>query len=526
MDTKKSPFLERSIAVVNDLSVDEQFYLYRKTAELKQAIFERKDLSSFKLNNPELGVYLMFLEDSTRTKESFRNAAYFHKIKLNNFDSAHSSVNKKESLTDTVKMLTGYSFHSLFIIRSRMEGVCRHLERQIGEYAKAHGLSAPSFINAGDGRHEHPTQEFLDEFSFLEKLNWNRDHIHLALVGDLFHGRTVHSKVNGLRIFKNVEVDLIAPQDLKLPDYYESAMKRNGFEVRRFSSIREYLAQKKIAPLWYFTRLQLERMGDKIRDRVDYLRESVSFKREFISRVPEGSSFFHPLPRHREVPTIPSFLDNSSLNAWDEQSRNGFYTRIVLIAMLGGHFGDDFDGQGLEEKSYDQEFIRSVEVKVKQVPEYKVGIKPVESGIVIDHIAVGEELQVIWNRINKIRKNLDLNVSASHGVYPSGKSGKFKGLISIPDFRKFNQGKLRMLAAISPGCTLNVVDKRQVVEKYRIAMPPRIYNFQQISCKNEACISSSKYYENVVQEFIRSGESGFSCCYCEKEHTFNDIWDE
>jgi aspartate carbamoyltransferase len=54
---------------------------------------------------------------------------------------------------------------------------------------RAHRGYPPSFINAGDGKHEHPTQEFLDEFSFLEALEWNSESIHLVLTGDLFHGQ-------------------------------------------------------------------------------------------------------------------------------------------------------------------------------------------------------------------------------------------------------------------------------------------------------------------------------------------------
>ncbi len=70
-----------------------------------------------------------------------------------------------------------------------------------------HGIEKPAFINGGDGRHEHPTQELLDEFTFLEQNNFDNSHIRIALIGDLLHGRTVHSKVDGLKIFKNVEID-------------------------------------------------------------------------------------------------------------------------------------------------------------------------------------------------------------------------------------------------------------------------------------------------------------------------------
>ena len=87
-------FKSRSLTVVNDFSVDEQFYLYEKTKELKDAIKNNKDLSKFKLSDPDFGIYLMFLEDSTRTKESFVNAAKFHNSKVNIFDASTSSFNK------------------------------------------------------------------------------------------------------------------------------------------------------------------------------------------------------------------------------------------------------------------------------------------------------------------------------------------------------------------------------------------------------------------------------------------------
>jgi aspartate carbamoyltransferase len=198
-----SPFTGRSLAIAGDLSVDEQLYLYKKTKELKSALLSGGDVSRFRLRDTEICTYLIFLEDSTRTKESFRNAAMFHGTKVNVFDAGSSSFNKSESMTDTVKMLTGYTIgRSNFIIRSGLEGVCRWLSEAIGEYAKKIGRPTPVFINAGDGKHEHPTQEFLDEFSFLERKNWETDSIHIALVGDLAHGRTIHSKADGLLRFQ------------------------------------------------------------------------------------------------------------------------------------------------------------------------------------------------------------------------------------------------------------------------------------------------------------------------------------
>jgi aspartate carbamoyltransferase len=97
------PFLGRTIQVVEDLNIDEQIYLYQKTSELKKAWEEGGPLDEFRIASEDVNAYLIFLEDSTRTKESFRNAANFHGIQVNDFDAAHSSFNKKESLSDTIK---------------------------------------------------------------------------------------------------------------------------------------------------------------------------------------------------------------------------------------------------------------------------------------------------------------------------------------------------------------------------------------------------------------------------------------
>ena len=523
----KSHFNGRTIAVVNDLSVDEQLYLYKKTAELKRLIQNGGDTSGFRINDPELGVYLMFFENSTRTKESFRNAAAFHNVKLNNFDAQTSSFNKKESIGDTIKMLFGYSKRSLFIMRTAQEGVCAMLDELLGEYADKIGYDKPSFINGGDGKHEHPTQEFLDEFTFLEKKNWKNEEIHIVLTGDLFHGRTVHSKVDGLKIFKKVKVDLIAPDDLSLPDNYELRMVENGFEVRKFESIEEYFNQSSIADIWYFTRLQLERMGDEVKEKAKYLRNAVTFNEKYKDLLPEGTKFYHPLPRHKVHPVVPGFLDRTELNGWDEQSMNGYFTRIIEIGMVAGKIGLDFKGTAKSIEKLKSDFIEEMPVtrESKIQDRYKVGIKPVEEGIVIDHIGKSEDLDHIWNLIDRIRRILKLNCRSSHGVFHCSDPDKFKGIISLPDIILFDEKELKKLAAIAPGCTLNIIKDSSVKKKYRVHMPPRIYNFDEISCKNENCISHPSEHENIATDFHRSSRTTFICRFCDTSHKYDEIWD-
>nr|WP_240739155.1 hypothetical protein [Marinitoga lauensis] len=170
METVRNDFLGRSLTVINDLNVDEQLFLYRQTHRLKQKWLNKEDLSEFMINK-NVGIYIVFIEPSTRTKESFINAAKFHRnAKVTIFDSSHSSFNKKESYVDTFNMLTGYSDYSIFVLRTKLEGTTKLLSESVSKFAIRNNLPIPSFINAGDGKHEHPTQELLDEFTFLEKI--------------------------------------------------------------------------------------------------------------------------------------------------------------------------------------------------------------------------------------------------------------------------------------------------------------------------------------------------------------------
>ena len=175
-------FKGRSLTVIEDFSIEERRYFFKKVSELKKAIIENNEavMDSFRINDPDFGMYEVFLEDSTRTKESFRNAAKFHHAKVSELLCSSSSINKGESYADTFNMLSGYS-NTIFIVRSKVEGLCKWLDDESELYTKRNNLPIkPAFINAGDGKHEHPTQELLDEFTFLEDNNMSFDSIHVA----------------------------------------------------------------------------------------------------------------------------------------------------------------------------------------------------------------------------------------------------------------------------------------------------------------------------------------------------------
>jgi len=394
-----SGFLGRSFQTTNDLNRNERMYLFGHAGRLKHAIRTDKAeiMNEYRIGNPDFGLYEIFLEDSTRTRESFKNAAEFHRIKSLELNCNSSSFNKFESYADTFANLIGYN-NRVFVVRSRLEGVCRYLAQSTGEYIERQGFPEyVSFVNAGEGQHEHPNQELLDEFTFLEDLDWSTESIHLAMIGDLYHGRTVHSKVHGLSSFDSVSIDLVAPPELAMPAHYVRAMQEQGFIIRVFQSIQEYIERADVAPQWYFTRPQIERMGDRILHNQDRLRAAITCDVDTASRLGERTVLYHPLPRHRERPTIPPSLDSTSLSGWERQSANGWYVRITLLALIAGQIETDYEGPvgPIQDADEDPPFVREIVPTESKPKEYSEGVHPIMDGLAIDHVRVGEDAEQI-----------------------------------------------------------------------------------------------------------------------------------
>ncbi|TVQ37307.1 MAG: aspartate carbamoyltransferase [Spirochaetaceae bacterium] len=536
------PFRGRTLAVINDLNREERLYLYRRTRELKQAHLrgDRRTLDSFRIDDPDFGIYEVFLEDSTRTRESFKNAAHFHRLKFSELNTASSSFNKSESYADTFANLIGYD-NRMFVIRSKLEGVCRYLAEKTQQYGRRHNLAGGiSFINAGDGRHEHPTQELLDEFTFLEDLDWDDREIHLALVGDLYHGRTVHSKVHGLGLFHKVTVDLVSPPELSMPRSYVEEMQLQGFTVREFGSIEQYLRHgqrpedsTEIARLWYFTRPQLERMGERVLRRAAELRAAITFDPADIERLARDTIFYHPLPRHREHPTIPVSLDDTPLNGWERQSANGWYIRMVLLAMLAGRIGDDYRGPLGPQQVEDEDFVRDVTNEAglrgsadqtsPQEQRYSEGIRPIRDGLVIDHIFTAAPPEKIRSHLATLISVMGLHGRGGEWV-STGSNGHCKGLLFRPGHPGLDEYAVRKLAAVVPGATVNVIRDGAVYRKFRLGHPQHIEKLPELICRNDACITHPDNGEQTLPRFIRSRDGHYVCAYCSRKHEFTEVW--
>ncbi len=536
---QSNPFSGRSLITISDFTHAEMLYFFNFVKLFKIAFLSdiKEVLKRFMIDNQPTNAYTIFTENSTRTKGSFTRALDFHQtnnplFKHPPFDPNKSSFNKSESWEDTINTLLGYSnkyLRNLFIIRSKLEGVCRWLQYSSSAYAKRHDLLPPVFINAGDGKHEHPTQELLDEYTFLEDSNWQNDFIHIALIGDLLHGRTVHSKVNGLGLFKEVVVDLVAPNEIQLPQHYVDQMLANGYQVNFFESVDEYVAtNKKIADKWYLTRPQLERLGDDLKPVIEKIRSKIIFKQEHLSAVGDVNlKLYHPFPRFKAKPSLPRWLNDHPFNAYERQSNNGFYTRVVIISLLLGEIGNGFTGQIKTPDTYSEDFITEINLKDKINKVSNEGINPIKNGVVIDHISVGELPEQISKRVIKIRKILGIKNHWYAGVAQSRKTKKDKGLIFLPGYQ-ITESNIKVLATIEPGATLNIIKNSKVVRKLSFKLPQRIYNIDQTACNNPNCISYPEHHEGVMPDFIRNSDSNgiFICRYCGQPHTYREIWKE
>ena len=111
------------------------------------------------------------------------------------------------------------------------------------------------------------------------------------------------------------------------------------------------------------------------------------------------------------------------------------------------------------------------------------------------------------------------------GVAHSRRTHQPKGIIFLPSY-KISLAQIKILAAVAPGATLNIIQRHQVVKKMVLHAPERIYNIPQLTCKNTDCVSHPQNYEWVMPDFIRqtNGQATYHCVYCGQPHSYREIW--
>ncbi len=267
----------------------------------------------------------LFFEASTRTRISF--AAAFCRLGGAVCDTTgftFSSMAKGESIHDTSRVISGY-VDAL---------VVRHPER--GAVAQFAAATHVPVVNGGDGPGEHPSQALLDLYTIgreFARLGKRIDGAHIALVGDLKYGRTVHSLIKLLALYRGLRFTLIAPSGLELPAELGEAVARRGHAVEARALLHAPLPDVDVV---YATRIQRERFGG---ERVEGYSAEFRVDRAFLDRCCAADTvLMHPLPRDSapDAYDLSPELDTDPRCAIFRQSDSGVAVRMAIFAALLG----------------------------------------------------------------------------------------------------------------------------------------------------------------------------------------------
>ncbi|XP_055915035.1 CAD protein [Eupeodes corollae] len=256
----------------------------------------------------------VFYEVSTRTSCSFAAAMQRLGGRVIYMDETSSSVKKGETLEDSVAVMAGYSD----VI------VLRHPEP--GAVSRAAQHCRKALINAGDGVGEHPTQALLDIFTIREEIG-TVNGLTITMVGDLKHGRTVHSLARLLTLY-NVTLQYVSPDNLGMPDRIMRYVSSKGINQKTYSSIESALPTTDVL---YMTRIQKERFASE----KDYNNCCGHFvvTPKLMTEANRRMIVMHPLPRVFE---ISKEFDSDPRAAYFRQAEYGMYVRMALLAMVLG----------------------------------------------------------------------------------------------------------------------------------------------------------------------------------------------
>lgn len=256
-----------------------------------------------------------FYEPSTRTRLSLETAMLNLGGNVIGFsDAASSSASKGESVSDTVRMIS--CFADICAIRHPKEGA---------PLVASFSSSIP-IINAGDGGHQHPTQTLTDLLT-IRTLKGHLGNLKIGLCGDLKFGRTVHSLINALIRYPNIEFVLISPPELRIPDYIrEDVLNKNSIPFSEVIRLEEVLPD---LDLLYMTRVQKERFFNE----EEYIRmkDFYVLDKEKMEIASKDMLVMHPLPRVNEISVD---VDEDERAVYFKQVQFGVYIRMALILTL------------------------------------------------------------------------------------------------------------------------------------------------------------------------------------------------
>ena len=256
----------------------------------------------------------LFFEPSTRTRLSFEAAMLELGGSVLGFSEASSSsASKGESVSDTIRTVGCYA--DIIAMRHPKEGA---------PIVAARRTTVP-IINGGDGGHHHPTQTLTDLLTITREKG-RLNNLTVGLCGDLKFGRTVHSFIEAMLRYENVKFVLIAPPELRVPQYIIDMLEKAGAEYKQVETMEAVMPELDIL---YMTRVQRERFFNE----EDYIRlkDTYILNMDKLANAKKDMAILHPLPRVNEISVE---VDDDPRAAYFRQALCGKYIRMALILNL------------------------------------------------------------------------------------------------------------------------------------------------------------------------------------------------
>ncbi|HZJ27813.1 MAG TPA: aspartate carbamoyltransferase catalytic subunit [Acidimicrobiia bacterium] len=261
-------------------------------------------------------VVSLFYEDSTRTRISFETAAKRLSADTMTFTVASSSVNKGESLRDTVQTIEAMGIDAV---------VVRH--PHAGAPHRITGWIDAAILNAGDGRHQHPTQALLDVLTLRLHRGPSLEGMRIAIVGDVRHSRVARSDVQAFTAL-GAQVTLVGPPTL-LPEAVET------WDVDVSHDLDAVLAEVDVL---YLLRIQLERQGEALFPSLREYTSRYGLTAARAARLAKDALVMHPGPINRGV-EIAAEVADSSASIITQQVASGVAVRMAVLYTLLGSGG-------------------------------------------------------------------------------------------------------------------------------------------------------------------------------------------
>ena len=289
--------------LINILDTAESFVTFGKRTIKKVPLLRGKTMVN------------LFFEPSTRTRTTFEIAGKRLSADVINLNASRMSTIKGESMVDTVRTLE--AMHTdLFIVRDSASGAAHLIAAHLPDYVRV--------INAGDGRHAHPTQGMLDMFT-IRRVKGKIAGLKVVIIGDLLHSRVARSQIQALRILGAKEIRVVGPNTL-IPTDIES------MGVKVFSDMRDGLAGIDVVIM---LRLQRERMdGQLVPSEQEYFNR-YGLTADKLRLADKDAMVMHPGPINRGL-EISSEVADSPRSVILDQVTNGIAVRMSIMATIMG----------------------------------------------------------------------------------------------------------------------------------------------------------------------------------------------